>query len=159
MRRMPCLSRLILLFATALALGGCDPAESVKHRSEDIQRRNEEVDRKFGVRAAQLVRARWLVDGSIWYGKMSSGEVVRLDSPTVDVKPIHFGKPFYSGWAGDIIVSSGIWKSRPATRPRAIFSVKYRATFKDLKTGEIEIAEGPKMERATASDVVNFNAE
>ncbi len=143
----------------AILFSGCDPGAGVKQRTEEIQRENAALDRKFSSRAAQLVRAKWLVDGSAWYGKMPDGAVVRLDSPNVEVKPLHFGRPFYTGWAGDVIVSSAIWQSRPATRPRAVFSVHYRATFKDLKTPEIEIAEGPKMERATATDVVRFHAE
>jgi hypothetical protein len=151
-------SRFVLLAAFA-ALCGCDPGAGVQHRVEEIQRDNAALDRRFSIRAAQLVRARWLVEGSAWYGKMDDGAVVRLDSPTLEVTPIHVGRPFYTGWAGDVTVSSGIWKSRPETRPRAVFSVRYRATFKDLKTPEIETAEGPKMQRATAADAVNFKAE
>ncbi len=151
--------RALLLGALSIGLGGCDPGVAVKKRMDDIKRENDRLDQKFSTRAAQLVRARWVVDGSAWYGKMEEGAVVRLESPVVEVKPLHVGRPFYTGWAGEVTVSSATWKSRPETRKRAVFSVKYRAIFKDLKTPEIEIAEGPRVARPTATDLVVFHAE
>jgi hypothetical protein len=141
-----------------LLLAGCDNA-AVRQRTEDIQRYNDAMDRKFSTRAAQLVRRRWVVEGDSWYGKMPDGGVVRIDAPVVQAEALHVGKPFYTGWAGDVSVSAVKWETRPTTNHRAVFHVKYRVTFKELKEGKIEVIDGPKVEQATATEVVRFKGE
>jgi hypothetical protein len=149
------LRRFLTIALLPLLFPGCDSG-MVRQRAEEITRHNEELDRRFSSRAVQLVRRRWVVEGASWYGKMPGGGVVRIESPVVLAEPLHVGKPFYTGWAGDVTVSAVKWETRPATKNRAVFSVKYRVTFKELKEAKIEVIDGPKVEQTTATEVVIF---
>lgn len=136
-------------------LAGCD-SPVVRQRAEDIKRHNDALDRKCSTRAAREVRKRWLIEGDFWYGKLPDGTVLKLQAPVFAVEPHHQGKPFYTGWAGDVVLSAVRWETRPPSNNRPVFSIRYRATFKDLEHCTLEIMDGPKAERASASDVFAF---
>lgn len=145
-----------LALLAAVLLAGCDH-RAIEQRTEQIQQHNEMLDRKFGARAVQIIREQWLVDGDFWYARLPDGRVVRLARPTLIVDALHQGRPFYTGWAGDVSIASATWDVRPAGDHHGVFSVKYRATFKDLKHGEWKITNGPKVQRAAPSEILPFS--
>lgn len=128
----------------ALATTGCDQ-NVVVQRAKFITERNERLDRRGMAASVQLLKRRWTIDGDHWYGRQADGQIIRLDRPEVKVEPIHEGQPFYTGWAGYVTLTALRWQTAPRSNTARILRIRYRATFKDFKNGNLELLDGPRL--------------
>jgi len=118
------------LLVIAVMFAGCD-ARMVKQRAILIRERNAQNDRESSAIAVRKVREQWLVRDGKWFGKLSDGTLVRLDSLRISSTAIKKGRPYCCKWLGEVTISSGHWWTTSAEDTSLPYSLTYTVLVRD----------------------------
>lgn len=106
--------------------------------------------------ARSEVRRLWAVEGEVWYGKLTDGTILRLDSPRVESRTKNEGRKPFCRWSGEITITATRWKSNPPTDTTAPISVTYSVLMQDSKRMSIDPTEDIEVEPPTRAEIAAF---
>lgn len=152
---MPALSKTAAAVLIVCTFAACERRE-IDRAKEAVLEQSAKLNHESILIARSEVRRLWAVEGDVWYGKLTDGTVLRLDSPRVESRTKNEGRKPFCRWSGEITVTATRWKSNPPTDTSAPISVTYAILMQDSKRMAIDPLEDIEVEPPTRAEIAAF---